>query len=190
MNHCIAFLRGINLGTRRMKMDRLRDLFEAMKFTDVATYIASGNVIFSTTTKDISALALEQRIERHLERALGYEVDTFVRTRDEVAAIVAGRPFSRADMADPKCTILTVFLKSSLDADTARRLAEIKTDVDEFRVSGREFHWLCRIRMSDSQVWKLPAMRSLKLPTSSMRNLKTLQKLAELYPPPNRRTAD
>ncbi|NIP60050.1 MAG: DUF1697 domain-containing protein, partial [Gemmatimonadetes bacterium] len=46
MSRHVAFLRGINLGDRRVKMDRLRRHFEAMDLGDVATFIASGNVIF------------------------------------------------------------------------------------------------------------------------------------------------
>ncbi len=181
MNQYIAFLRGINLGKRRIKMTELRGLFEAMKFTDVSTFIASGNVIFSSGTRDVTKL--EDQIEHGLERELGYGVDTFVRTRAEVAAIAAAQPFSRADMADANHTLLAILLKKPLPAEAARKLTGIRTDVDEFRVLDREIFWLCRIKMSDSQVWKLPAMRALALPTSSMRNMKTFRNLAELYPP-------
>jgi uncharacterized protein (DUF1697 family) len=162
-------------------MEQLRELFEAKEFVDVSTFIASGNVIFASGTRD--ATKVEQRIERHLKDALGYEVDTFVRTRTEVAAMAAAQPFSKADMENAGCTILTGLFKTTLAPDLARKLSAIRTDVDEFRVIGREYFWLCRIKMSDSEVWKLPETRALKLPTSSMRNLTTLRKLAELYPP-------
>ena len=59
MQHYVAFLRGINLGHRRIKMDRLRQLFEEMKFTGVATFIASGNVIFSSPARDGRKLAAQ-----------------------------------------------------------------------------------------------------------------------------------
>ncbi|MSU46618.1 MAG: DUF1697 domain-containing protein [Lacunisphaera sp.] len=47
MHHYIAFLRGINLGRRRPEMAELRALFESLKFADVASFIASGNLIFA-----------------------------------------------------------------------------------------------------------------------------------------------
>lgn len=72
MPQYVAFLRGINLGKRRVKMDHLRDLFEKMGFTAVSTYIASGNVLFSSTSR--SSSKLEVLIEKELESALGHAV--------------------------------------------------------------------------------------------------------------------
>jgi hypothetical protein len=77
----IAFLRAINVGGHTVKMDQLRTLFEELGLKDVETFIASGNVIFRSPAKSAS---LESKIERHLHRALGYEVDTFIRTDGEV----------------------------------------------------------------------------------------------------------
>ena len=54
MHHHIAFLRGINLGKRRIKMEQLRECFEALKFAGVETFIASGNVVFSSKAADTS----------------------------------------------------------------------------------------------------------------------------------------
>lgn len=181
MPHFIAFLRGINLGRRRVKMDELRLHFEALKFTRVTTFIASGNVIFQSKTAD--AKKLEKLIEDQLEKKLGYTVDTFVRTTEEVARIAAYRPFSAGDADNPTHTIHVGMFKTAPSADHARRFAACRTDVDEIRVNGTEYYWLCRIRSSDSKIWTLPEMRSLKLPTSTMRNVNTLQKLAVLYPP-------
>jgi uncharacterized protein (DUF1697 family) len=181
MTEYMAFLRGINLGKRRIKMDDLRALFAQMKFADVSTFIASGNVIFGSGMRD--AAKLENLIERQLARALGYEVETFVRTRAEVAALAAAQPFSSAEMSAPTNTVNVGFFKTRLDADVARRFEGIRTPVDEFSVMGREYFWLCRIKMSESKVWTLPQVRALKFPSSSMRNLKTLRHLAEQFPP-------
>ncbi len=76
MHHYVAFLRGINLGNRRLKMDELRRLFEQLKFTDVATFIASGNVLFASKSADRQKLA--QTIAAHLHKSLDYPVDTFL----------------------------------------------------------------------------------------------------------------
>jgi uncharacterized protein (DUF1697 family) len=180
MHHYIAFLRGINLGRRRIKMDFLRGLFEELKFADVATFIASGNVIFASPTRDERRLT--ERIRLHLLQALGYDVDTFVRTRAEVATIAAFQPFSPADLAHPGNTVHAGFLQEALCPGQARALVACRTDVDEFCVKGREYFWLCRIRTPDSKVWTSPAMKEVRLPSSSMRNLTTVRKLAALYP--------
>ena len=87
----IAFLRAINVGGgRTVKMQSLRQVFESLGFSKVATFIASGNVVFETTTKE--AKTLERKIERALKEALSYEVRTFVREEAELIKIVAYRP--------------------------------------------------------------------------------------------------
>ena len=173
MQRYVAFLRGINLGKRRPPMSRLKALFEELGFTEVATFIASGNLIFSSRIKD--AGRLESRIAGHLAASLGYGVDTFVRTTEEVARIGRTRVFPEEGREG--ITIHVGFLQQELAPETARRLAAVRTKDDEFRVTGREYHWLCRIRTPDSKVWTLPEIKSLRLPTSTMRNISSIRKL-------------
>ncbi len=173
MPRYIAFLRGINLGKRRLPMSRLKDAFEELEFADVATFIASGNVLFSC--KGTNTSRLESRIAKQLETSLGYPVDTFVRTAAEVTAISHARIFPEAGQAG--VTIHVSFWHQSATADFARQLAAVRTDEDEFRVAEREFYWLCRVRTSDSKVWSLPAIKALPFPTSTMRNMTSLRKL-------------
>ncbi len=54
----VALLRAINVGGHTVKMDHLRRLFEALGFTNVETFIASGNVIFDSTSKSTKAFEL------------------------------------------------------------------------------------------------------------------------------------
>ncbi|MEO7167860.1 MAG: DUF1697 domain-containing protein [Spartobacteria bacterium] len=169
MPRYIAFLRGINLGKRRLPMSRLVALFAELEFTEVATFIASGNVIFSSGEKN--AGRLEEKIGRRLEDSLGYAVDTFVRTTEEVAAL------GRAEIFDEQATVHVGFLHAALPPAAARKLEAVQTEADAFRVRDREYFWLCRIRTSDSKVWTLPEMKALRLPTSSMRNMTTIRKL-------------
>ncbi len=180
MPRYLTFLRGINLGKRRIKMDHLRELFVELGFTDVETFIASGNVIFDDRARD--PLKLAARIAAHLEARLGYDVDTFVRTPAEVAALAALQPFARADMDAPENTVHIGFFAATLPTAQASGLAAIRTATDEFHLTGREYFWLCRrIKSHESKVWASPEMRTLKLPSSSMRNLTTIRKLAALY---------
>ena len=78
MERYVAFLRGMNLGKRRIKNEELRAEFEALGFEDVATFRASGNVIFAAPRQ--SEGALTKTIERGLGEALGYEVPVFLRS--------------------------------------------------------------------------------------------------------------
>src|SRR4051812_29961999 len=119
----IAFLRAINVGGHIVAMDRLRKEFEGLGFTDVETFIASGNVIFTARTADTAAL--EKKIEARLHQALGYEVATFVRTCDEVAALAEYRPFPAADDA----AIYVGFVERPLNAADTRAVMTFKTAV-------------------------------------------------------------
>ena len=69
MQRYIAFLRGINLGKRRLPMSQLKALFEELGFDDVETFIASGNIVFSSKVTNTSRL--ESQIAKHLEASLG-----------------------------------------------------------------------------------------------------------------------
>ena len=173
MTRYVAFLRGMNLGKRRLEMSRLRSLFVELGFKDVDTFIASGNVIFSTPERVTKKL--ESRIAAHLERSLGYDVDTFVRTVDEVVAIANSKPFT--EDGNDGITIHVGFLQDALSSATAKALTAVRTPDDEFLVKGTEYYWLCRIRTSDSKVWASPDVKALKLPTSTMRNMSSVRKL-------------
>ncbi|HEY5815234.1 MAG TPA: DUF1697 domain-containing protein [Solirubrobacterales bacterium] len=86
MARYVAFLRGMNLGGRRIANDDLRSHFEALGCEDVATFRASGNVIFA---RDGRLAALTSRLEEGLAEALGYEVPVFLRSAKELLAIAA-----------------------------------------------------------------------------------------------------
>lgn len=174
----VAFLRAINVGKRTVKMDRLRALFEEMKFADVETFIASGNVIFTADAQD--GRALERRIEAGLREGLGYEVETFIRTPAELRAIADYRPFG--DEGD-EYTVYVNFLYEPLPADAAERLLALRTEVDEFHVHGREFYWLARKKISESLVTGPMIARAIGKVPSTNRNVTTVRKLAAKYPP-------
>jgi uncharacterized protein (DUF1697 family) len=173
MPEYVAFLRGINLGRRRPPMSQLRELFEELGFENVSTFIASGNVLFASKSSNTSKL--ERTIAQHLQDSLGYEVETFVRTREEAVAVANADPFPGEEAAGG--TIHVGFLHEKLAPELARKLSSIRTQEDEFCVSGREFYWLCRVRTSDSKIWSSPALKALKLPVSSMRNMTSIRKL-------------
>ena len=169
----VAFLRAINIGNRIVKMDDLKTMFEAMRFTDVATFIASGNVIFRGTEE---VARLEARIARGLENALGYPVPAFVRTTDEVGRIAAFDPFPRSTVG----TLYVGFLPSPPGG--APNLAALETPRDRLRVEGREVYWLCATGMMESTVTYARIEKALGLP-ATFRNISTVRRLAAKYSP-------
>ena len=175
----IAFLRGINVGGHRVKMDHLRELFEALDFANVSTFIASGNVIFDSPATD--AAVVEQRIEEHLHVALGYEAPTFIRTRSQLASVVSHRPFAAEQVEATGHSLHIGFLRNVPSKEAGRKLLSLRSKMDDFHVDGRELYWLCRGKVTDSVVsWPVVA-KTIGI-ASTMRNLTTLQKLAEAHP--------
>lgn len=175
MKH-MAFLRAINVGGHTVKMDHLRGLFEQMGFSEVETFIASGNVIFTSPVED--GRALEQQIEAHLRQALGYEVATFIRTPAELAAVSAVQPFPKADLEGN--TLYIGFVQASPGDDARQKLMALQTPLDEFRLDGRELYWLCRTSISQSAVSGAKIERALGMPTT-LRNVTTVRKLVAKY---------
>ncbi|MDB4906002.1 MAG: hypothetical protein JWO05_786 [Gemmatimonadetes bacterium] len=174
MPRYIAFMRALNVGGRVIKMDELRAMFESLKLADVESFIASGNIIF--TTKASNEKALEAKIEKHLEAELGYRSEVFLRTPAELQAIVDGQPFPDAD----QFTLHVMFLGAAPSADQKKALKALETPSDEFRVIGREAYWLCRVRFNETKV--SPAKLAKALGPSTARNITTVRKLAAKYP--------
>ena len=150
MPRYIAFLRAINVGGHNtVKMDFLRRLFESLGFSNVKTFIASGNVVFEITSKNAQALARE--IEKSLREALGYEVATFIRTAAELATVADYKPFGQPDL-DGAAALNIAFLADVLDDKSSQKLMALRTDIDDFHVHGLEIYWLCRKRQSGSKI--------------------------------------
>jgi uncharacterized protein (DUF1697 family) len=173
----VAFLRAINVGGHVVKMDHLRGLFESLGFTNVVTVIASGNVIFNSTSK--SAPALEKKIEDHLRQTLGYEVITFVRSTSELKAIAEYRPFDASEIDAADNVLYIGFLKASPSADVRRKLASLATEDEEFNFSEHELYWLRRKKFSDSKLSGPLLEKTLGMQTT-LRNSTTVKKIASL----------
>ena len=173
MTRYVAFLRAINVGGHNVKMERLRALFEALRFGNVETFIASGNVLFDSSSTATSAM--ETRIERHLEKHLGYAVATFIRPLATLASVVGGHPFDTFEQAGHALSI--GFLKHPVATADISRLTALETGYDEFHLRACEVYWLCHGKMSDSKAWGTALDKALGGP-ATFRNITTVRKLA------------
>ena len=160
-------------------MDRLRALFEAMRFTDVETFIASGNVLFDARAGDGDAL--ERRIEKHLQAALGYEVLTFVRTPAEVAAAAVYEPFGDPAALGPRHATYVAFLKTEPGDEAREKLLSYRTPTDDLHVRGREVYWRAVKDVRESLF--TGALLEKTLGPATMRNVTTVRKLAAKLAP-------
>ncbi|MCW2922433.1 MAG: hypothetical protein JWL76_2307 [Thermoleophilia bacterium] len=109
-----ALLRAINVGgNRKVPMARLRELLEADGFTDVATYVNSGNVVLASPDP---AATVSSRIAALLADEFGFEVPTIVRTKAQLATVVATDPIPAG--ADAPKHYQVTFLERKLPAST------------------------------------------------------------------------
>lgn len=177
MKRHIAFLRAINVGGHTVKMDRLRALFAGMGFANVETFIASGNVIFDAPAA--GRAALEREIEAGLQTALGYRVDTFIRTPAELAVVAAERPFGDADHAAPH-SLYVAFVGSAPDEAARARVLALAGTVDALHVDGRELYWLRRDGLGESAISGAAIEKALGGP-ATVRNMRTVARLAAKY---------
>jgi uncharacterized protein (DUF1697 family) len=171
----VALLRGVNLGSHnKLSMAELRALLEDIGAEDVTTYVQSGNAVFR------SALArddLVRKIEREISARFGLEVTVVLRTKAELARLVAANPFAERE-SDPTKLHVT-FLAAAPDR---RRLAELDRAAfapDDFHV-GRNAVYLHmpkgygRSKLSNAFFEKQLSVRA------TTRNWRTVTKLAEL----------
>jgi uncharacterized protein (DUF1697 family) len=122
----LALLRGINVGGKNLvKMADLRAAFEEMEFAEVATYIQSGNLLFSAPRQKPEALAA--RIESDLSRHFGTELKLVLLTEAQLRGVIKGAP--RGFGAEThKCDV--IFLRKPLTAKKAFALVETREGVD------------------------------------------------------------
>ena len=136
----LAFLRGINVsGHRIIKMEELRKIFEALKFKNVRTYIQTGNVVFETSTKDSDSLM--RKIEKHLHKSLGYEVETMLRTIPEMETIIKNNPFKKIKL-DKTVHLYLTFLSEEPVNEMKKSLIDSSDDVATFKMGNRELYTL------------------------------------------------
>jgi uncharacterized protein (DUF1697 family) len=149
MNRYVAFLRGMNLGNRRITNEDLRAHCEAIGCEEVATFRASGNVIFAKAGRP-SAVAAE--LESGLSAALDYEVPVFLRSEQELLAIAAHEPFSAQRRATSNGKLQVALLKEKPSTAAAKRALALSGEEDGLALEGRELYWLPAGRMSDSEL--------------------------------------
>lgn len=170
----IAFLRAINVGGHTVKMESLRTRFEELGFSNVTTFIASGNVIFEAADQDVALL--EQQLAGHLQDALGYEVATFIRTAPELSTIANYQPFPAENYLETS-SLYIGFLHTPPTQEALQKLKTYGTELNQFHAHHRELYWLCHTRISDSPFSGALLERTLRMPVT-LRNSTTIKKLA------------
>ena len=170
----ISMLRGINVnGQNRLKMESLKRLYEIMGFTDVRTYVQSGNVIFNVSKKP-NILRLSKSIEENIRRNFGLTVSVFIRTPNDFKEMIENNPFltkSGWDLSKLHVTFLSDTPKHPVN------VGEIGSDL--FHISGKDIYLYCpngygRTKLSNSYFEKILSV------TATTRSWNSVNKLYEI----------
>jgi len=156
-------------------MTELRRIFEAAGFAKVETFIASGNIIFDSRSKNEGAL--EKKLAGELGRELGYAVAVFIRSAAKVNEIAEYPAFPKPP---PESTLYIAFLSTSVSAERQAKLISLESKTDKFRFHERELYWLVLTKLSDSKV-SGPVLEKVLGTQITVRNSNTVRKLAAKF---------
>ncbi|QPP05985.1 DUF1697 domain-containing protein [Streptomyces bathyalis] len=168
-----ALLRGINVGGhKKVPMGELRNVMAGMGWSDVRTYLQSGNAVFTTDDADPG-----DRLERAIEEHFGFEVRCLVRTAEELRTVAAACPYPAAELDPAK--LLVLFLEEAPAKGHFDSVDESKFAPDTFQHAGSAVYCYFPEGMGRS---KLPAALEAVRPKVTMtgRNWRTVQRLIEL----------
>ena len=119
-----------------MAMNDLRETFGSLGYDDVVTYIQSGNVLFSTSSKSEDAIV--EAIEHRIAQDFGDSPAVLLRTVTDLRRVGSKRPFAKRG-ADPARHHVT-FLDEAPSKATLKALELPPSGRDELVVDGREVY--------------------------------------------------
>ena len=172
-----AFLRGINVGGHRVTGETLRQCLEGIGIGEVATFRASGNVVFAADSGPTAELT--GRIEAALEGGLGYEVPVFLRTAAGMREIAAREPFTPAQLQASKGKPQVLLLGKPPAKRAREAVLALASDRDPLAIEGAELHWLPSGGTLDSDL-DLKAIERL-LGRGTMRTAGTVAQIAAKF---------
>ncbi len=175
MERYVAFLRGMNLGNRRIKNPELAAEFAELGFEEVATFRASGNVIFDLPKRE-ARKALTGRIEAGLRDGLGYDVPVYLRSAAEVRAIAAREPFPATEVAASKGKLQVTMLSAKPSAAARKKVLALSSDADRLVIEESELFWLPSGGISESEL-DLKAIEAAVGP-GTQRTIGTIEQIA------------
>jgi uncharacterized protein (DUF1697 family) len=171
----LALLRGVNLGPRnRVSMAALASALRARGLAPVRTYLQSGNVVLAS---ELPESRLADEVRGVVSERFGIDVDVLVRTRDELAAVVASNPLA-AVATDPKRYQVS-FLARELDRASLQRLRALAAESERLEAVGREVYAWHPRGVARSKLWAGLAARTLGVPATA-RNWSTVENLLAL----------
>ena len=172
----VALLRGVNVGGNNIiEMSSLKASFEKMGFTDVSTYINSGNILFKAKERD--ARKLESKIETMLSKEYKLGCKVVVRSFSEMASLIENLP--KDWNGDTQWKYNVIFLRHSIDSEKVLERLGAKPEIEKVVYYPGTLLWSARI--SDISRTTMQKLSSQKLfQDMTVRNTNTTRKLYEL----------
>lgn len=171
----IAILRGINVGgARKILMADLKSLLEALGYTEVSTYIQSGNVFFKAS--ETAHQKLENAIEKAIKDQYGFDVPVIVRTAKELECAVESNPFYHEETDVNKLHL--TFLKAQPEIENKKLTESYSYEPDQFEIIGNDVFIYCENKYHQSKLTNNFFEKKLKVGATT-RNWKTVLKLIE-----------
>jgi len=178
MNKKIAILRGINVGgKRKILMADLKLLFESLGFSNIITYIQSGNVIFDTTN-ELDDVELSDAIEKIILEKYKFIVPVIIRSFAEMKQLIENNPFYKNENVELNQLYLT-FLKEKPIEENILNLELYSSTSDKFIVKGKDVFIFCEGKYHQSKLTNNFFEKKLKV-SATTRNWKTVLKLLDL----------
>ncbi len=177
MTTYISLLRGINVAGKVIRMADLKTMYESLGFSDVTTYIQSGNVIFGSPGKNPDAIA--GMIVEGVRKKFGFDVTVIVRQPGEMTKIIRKNPFIGRNGVNDKGLYIT-FLQQKVSAPLVKALGPMAAETnDEYEVLGTEIYLHCHAGYGKTLLNNSFFERELKV-RATTRNWNTLNVLAEM----------
>lgn len=175
----VAFLRAVNVGGRTVKSPQLMQSFQSLGFEQVKTFLASGNVLFSGTTKTVPKL--RGLIEAQLLSDLGFQTQVILRSIEQVAAIADRNPFQLTEVEKESYTVNVALFLETPTAAMQKGVFKLKGDYDDFAFDGTEMYWLCRgEKISVSPLFSNNRLARAAYEINTVRNIRTMQRLVAI----------
>jgi uncharacterized protein (DUF1697 family) len=173
----IALLKGINVsGQKKIIMSALKTLFEDLKFTNVQTYIQSGNVMFDSKVTNLKRLKI--KIENRIKETCGFDVEVIVKTPDELRDALENNPFLKSKKNNDEGIYFT-FLSGKPLIDNIKKLTEVDYKPEEYTIKEDVIYLNFPKGYGKSKMNNNFLEKKLKV-NATTRNYKTVKALLEI----------
>jgi uncharacterized protein (DUF1697 family) len=174
----ISILRGINVGGQKsIKMSDLQTLYCKMGFTNVQTYIQSGNVVFCSNN-DMQIASMQKQIMQEIQNAFGFEVPVLVFEVTDFEKIIKNNPYLK-DTTKQNDYLHLTFLSESQNENYLPQIEKSTNQAEDFTIIGKAVYLYCPNGYSNCKWTNALWERKLKC-TATTRNLKTAQQLLQM----------